>query len=405
VLSVDDTAWPYQIQSQTRDDAVTRVIIAIPVLLVGGTEIQTTALVKALVGVQNKVTVCCYFEFDPSMVDTLRDAGAEVHLLKRRRTESRLRLFLALLHYFRRHRPDVVHVQHLAPAFVPMLAARAALVPTVCASVHQPGRTYSCRARLLMKLASRLCDTIFCVSRAVERSWFGDSLLYSPDRSARDRRHWTIYDALDLDWIAGTMAGSSADELKVAMGLQNRAVVGCIGRLRWEKGQGTVVDALAALLKEDPLLMLVIIGDGPDRAKLERRAADLGVSKNVLWLGSLTHEDVLRHYAVMDVVVVPSVFEGFGLTAAEAMAAGRAIVATAVDGLREVVVDSDSGILVPPNDPPAIVKAIEVLLRDDDLRNRLASRARDRARDFSYERFRSLTVAAHSSLLNPRVRR
>jgi len=353
-----------------------RVTIAIPVLLVGGTEVQTTALVRALAGSQNTVTVCCYFEYDPRVVDSLRDAGAEVHLLQRPRTENLLTLFLGLRRYFRRHQPDLVHVQHLAPAFVPMLAARAARVRTLCASVHQPGRTYGWKARRLMKLASRLCDTIFCVSQAVERSWFGDSLVYSPDRSARDRRHWTIYDALDLSRMDEALASSSADDLRLSLGLQDRTVLGCVGRLRWEKGQKTLIDALATLLKEDPSLMLVLIGDGPDRVKLERLAADLRVSQSVMWLGSLTHEDVLRHYGVMDVVAVPSVFEGFGLTAAEAMAAGRAIVATAVDGLKEVVVDGDSGILVPPNDPPALAKAIGDLLGDDDLRTRLASRAR-----------------------------
>jgi glycosyltransferase involved in cell wall biosynthesis len=379
-----------------------KVTIAIPVLLVGGTEMQTTSLVRALVSAENAVTVCCYFEYEPRMVDALREAGAEVHLLARQRTENRLRLFLALLRYFRQHRPDLVHVQHLAPAFVPMLAARAAGVKALCATVHQPGRTYGWKAKRLMKLASRLCDTIFCVSQAVERSWFGDPLLYSPDRYARDRRHWTIYDALDLECIDQALAGSSADDLRLSLGLRGRPVLGCVGRLRWEKGQTTLMSALPALLKRAPLLTLVMIGDGPDRAKLETQAADLGISQSVMWLGSLTHEDLLRHYAVMDVVVVPSVFEGFGLTAAEAMATGRAVVATAVDGLKEVVVDGHSGVLMPPDDPPALAKAVGDLLADDHLRARLGSAARERAKDFSFERFQPLTVTAHASLLRPR---
>lgn len=379
-----------------------RVMIAIPCLRIGGSEMQTVSLVRALAGAGNSVSVCCYFEHDPRIVDALQDAGAEVHPLGMSRSQGLPRLFHVLFSYFRERRPDITHIQHLAPALVPILAARAAGAKAVCATVHQPGRTYGPEARILMKTAARVCDTIFCVSMAVERSWFGSAQIYTADQVARIRRHWTVYDALDLDRIDEMVTKSSSETLRYSLGLGRGPVLGCVGRLRWEKGQRTLITALGALLQGEPELKLVMVGDGPDKVVLEKHAQELGVSANIVWLGELEHEDVLRYYSLMDVVVVPSLFEGFGLTAAEAMAAGKAVVASRVDGLSEIVQHGDSGMLVPPGNPHALADAIRLLLGDEGRCEAMGRRAREKASQFDFESFRERVVAAHETLVGPR---
>jgi glycosyltransferase involved in cell wall biosynthesis len=111
------------------------------------------------------------------------------------------------------------------------------------------------------------------------------------------------------------------------------------------------------------------------REELERHTAGLGIREAVRFAGY--HADILPWLALADVCVLPSFFEGLPLVAIETLAAGKAMVATAVDGTPEVVVDGCTGLTVPPGDPPALAAAIIRLLRDPPLRRQLAAAGRD----------------------------
>jgi glycosyltransferase involved in cell wall biosynthesis len=118
------------------------------------------------------------------------------------------------------------------------------------------------------------------------------------------------------------------------------------------------------------------------------------------------HDELLRLYERAAVVACPSHREGFGVACAEAMAHGRPVVASAVGGLRDLVVDGETGLFVPPGDVPALRAALERLLADSELRRRLGTAARARAREhFSWERAVSLTAPAYWDALSaPRLR-
>src|SRR6185503_836407 len=157
------------------------------------------------------------------------------------------------------------------------------------------------------------------------------------------------------------------------------------GRLSREKGILELVEA--ARDRE-----LVVAGDGPLRAHVPNA------------LGWLPRDELERLYARAAVVACPSHREGFGLACAEAMAHGRAVVAGDVGGLRDLVVDGETGLLVPPGDVAALRAALERLLADRELRRRLGAAARARAAEhFSWERAMSLTVTAYEDAL-PRPR-
>src|SRR4030042_957560 len=111
------------------DQAAKQIIIGMPVLLLGGTELQVLSLVTILLRAGYKVTICCYYEFDLPIVDQMKEAGAEVILLKLKREKekfspkSALVLVWELFSIFRRYRPDIVHIQYLAPALIPIITA------------------------------------------------------------------------------------------------------------------------------------------------------------------------------------------------------------------------------------------------------------------------------------------
>ena len=354
-------------------------------------------LVRALKSAGCRVTVCCYYQSDPIMVREMEGAGAELLLMGLHRRDGNLRLIWRLRRLFRQRHPDVVHVQYLAPGLVPILAARLAGVPSVFATVHQPGRTYGWRPKLLLRIAACLSSHFFCNSRAVEASWFGSSALFNPDRPRR-RSHSTIYNAVDLPEIAGASTDAGAASLRRALGVEGRVVVGVVGRLRWEKGQGVLLDAMAAVVKQVPCVLLLVAGDGPDRKDLQLRAEQMGVGDHVRWLGQLGTVEVLRLYHIMDVVAVPSIFEGFGLAAAEAMAAGLPVVCSAVDGLEELVVDRETGLLVPARDPAALAQALIALLLSPKEAVGMGLRGRERVAElFSLPRYCDALRAAYAA--------
>jgi glycosyltransferase involved in cell wall biosynthesis len=149
------------------------------------------------------------------------------------------------------------------------------------------------------------------------------------------------------------------------------------GRLSAEKGIEELVEATAGI-------PLVVAGDGPLRGRVPGA------------LGFVPHDELQWLYGRAAVVACPSRREGFGVTCLEAMAHARPVVATAVGGLRDLVVDGETGLLVEPRDPRALRAAIERLLADPELRQRLGAAGRDRAREhFSWDAVTAATVAAY----------
>jgi glycosyltransferase involved in cell wall biosynthesis len=153
------------------------------------------------------------------------------------------------------------------------------------------------------------------------------------------------------------------------------------GRLSEEKGVLELVEAAAGL-------NLVVAGDGPLRDRVPGA------------LGMLPHDELLARYRRAAVVVCPSRREGFGVACAEAMAHGKPVVATAVGGLLDLVVDGETGLRVPPCDPAALRAALERLLADPALRRRLGAAGRERARErFSWDAATDATLAAYADVL------
>jgi glycosyltransferase involved in cell wall biosynthesis len=374
-----------------------KINIIIPCLLQGGTEIQTLLLARVLIELGNYVDIYCYFESDKQIVNEFKAEGIRVHLLGWQRSLSMFTFIRALTKVLQEKSPDVVHVQYIAPGFLPIIASRMAKVPYIFATVHQPGRVYGWKEKFFLRTAARLCTAFFCNSQSVERSWFGDSEIFDPSKKYKNRKHFTIYNAVDVDHIEQIIKNVDRGKLKKELGIDNKPVIGVVGRLRWEKGQDILLEAMPEVIKAIPNVMLLAVGDGPDRISLEQRAKSLKVGNNILWLGQKTIEEVYRLYSIMDVVVVPSRFEGFGLSAAEAMAVGCPVVASAVDGLEEVVQYGASGLLFPADDSKKLALSIVDLLMNREKALIIGDKGKDDIKNkFSIEKYASSILSAYS---------
>ncbi|RMH19040.1 MAG: glycosyltransferase family 1 protein [Acidobacteria bacterium] len=157
-----------------------------------------------------------------------------------------------------------------------------------------------------------------------------------------------------------------------------------VGRLRIRKGVEVLLEALAELRSAaggapaTPPARLVIAGSGEQQAALAARAAQLGLDDAVRFLGRCDAGRVRRLLAAARALVVPSIYEGMPLVILEAMAEGVPVVASAVSGIPEVVIDGDCGWLVPPEDPPALAAALRQVLADPEAARRRGERGRRR---------------------------
>ncbi len=153
-----------------------------------------------------------------------------------------------------------------------------------------------------------------------------------------------------------------------------------VGRLARRKGIEFLLNSIALASKEIPGLKLFLVGRGPKEESFRRLVAERGIDRNVHFLGFVSDAELNSWYNKCSVVVVPSVFEGFGMTALEAMAAGAAVIGTNVDGLRSLIRDGETSIVVPYGDCATLAKKIVDLLRNPELRDFLGRRGAERAR-------------------------
>ena len=178
--------------------------------------------------------------------------------------------------------------------------------------------------------------------------------------------------------ISDTIDGGTRQELRRNLGMdQKTRVLLSVGRLSLEKGHAELMRAIAEVyaLLDEPV-RLVLVGDGPERARLEALAEALGIGDAITFAGH--QSDVRPYYAIADLFVLPSHSEGSPNVLLEAMAFGIPVVATAVGGIPEIVTDEESALLVRAHHPQAMAAAIVRLLDDRDLQARLTAAAREK---------------------------
>lgn len=165
------------------------------------------------------------------------------------------------------------------------------------------------------------------------------------------------------------------------------------GRLEYEKGVQTAVRALLRLRRRHPGLRLVIAGRGSYEQELAAEIRRLRLESGAIFAGWLEQGELAALAAAADCVVVPSIYEPFGMVALEAAASATPIVAADTGGLREIVDHEETGLLVPPDDPESLTDAVSAVLRDEGLARRLVGNAHEMvARDYTWDSVAARTI-------------
>jgi glycosyltransferase involved in cell wall biosynthesis len=300
--------------------------------------------------------------------DWLASQGIPVQHLGRGRFDPRILSDLVALVHARRAR--VLHVHGYAAADFGRVAARLTGAKLVLhehfADPALPG--YQAVADRLLRC---------CTDAAIAVSGSTREFLVRERFVPRERVR-LIWNGAPLDEFA-PVSRERALAARKALGLPDNAVVfGTIGRLSAQKGHVFLLDAAREVLAAHAAARLLVVGDGDLLAPLREQAHALGIADRTVFAGH--RSDVPDLLGVLDVFCISSLYEGTPLALFEAMAAGKAIVSTAVDGCREVLSEGETGLLVPPQDAKALAAALGRVVADPKLRVALGMRAREASR-------------------------
>lgn len=330
------------------------------------------------------------------MLEPLGVRAVAIDPLSARFTARPIRLLKYLGSFFRLMRaaraavvaesPDIVHANSIRAGLV-MTAATMGMRTRVVWHAHDllPRHPLSTAIRAVALASPR--TEIVAVSAAVVEAFRGKLLSRFPARV----RVTVIHNAVDLQLFQPHSSKRSETQGQLGFSEQE-LIVGTIGQLTPRKGQLELIEAFAQIAREFPTAKLVVIGealfnrDFEYADSLKKTAQQLGVAPRVLFLGQ--REDVPDVTRALDVAVINSRAEPFGLTVVEAMAAGVPVLATAVDGIREIVEHERTGWLVKCDDRHSLATGLRNLLADNKLRAELSNRALSSVRArFAADRF------------------
>jgi len=365
-----------------------RILQVIATLDRAGAEKQLVRLCLGLDRSRFRPAVCCLTRGGPYAAD-LRAAGVPVWILGKRGRFD-LAVLGRLCHVIRAFRPHIVHTWLFTANCFGRTAALVWRVPVIIGSERAADVWKSLPHRLVDRILSEFSDAVVVNAQAVGR--FAMDHLGVPES-----RIVVVYNGLDLAEFDAAAAGPVGALPPTC----RRPIIGVVARLEEQKGLVYLLRAFALL--HSPAAQLWIVGDGPLRRTLEGLASALGIAESVFFLG--TRSDVPAILRQLDLFVLSSLWEGLPNAVMEAMAAARAVVATAVDGTRELVVPGETGLLVPPRDSVALARAIEELLNAPARREAMGNAGRDRiARKFGEEKMILAMERLYSQLAESAIR-
>lgn len=330
----------------------------------------------------------CFLRAPHAAADDLRARGIRPAFLDAGKWDPTVALRVAAL--ARRNGVRLLHATGVKGTLAARAAARLIGARTLLHvhDLNDPGPALSA----LQQLFARPTDAAVCVSEAV-RELTVRRYHVSPARVRVARN------GIPLEALRSAGAGART-RVRAELGIEpSRPVLAVIGRMHPVKGHRGLLAMLPEIVRNCPRALLLVVGDGPERGACEELACSLGMSRHVQFLGR--RGDVPRLLAAVDLVLMPSQSEGLGLAAIEALAAARPVIAFAVGGLPEVVVDGLSGRLVAPGDWEALARAVVETLRDPGRRLSYARGAASSAQHFGVDSHVQRLIECYRMTLAP----
>jgi glycosyltransferase involved in cell wall biosynthesis len=213
-----------------------------------------------------------------------------------------------------------------------------------------------------------------------------------------ERKIETIYNGIELQKYRTYDSDKSSKEIRKEFGVDDKELfVATIGRMVWQKGFEYLLESIPEIIKTLPQSKILIVGDGPLKDKLKVKSEKLKVADKIIFTGF--RSDIKEILSAVDLLVIPSLSEGFPMVTLEAMAMAKPIIATNIDGITEQITDGVDGILMPPKDPSALAKAVIRVLTNKELARNMGLSARKKVeQEFSIEKMVEETERVYLAL-------
>jgi glycosyltransferase involved in cell wall biosynthesis len=373
-----------------------RVIHVITRLVIGGAQENTVA---SVLGLQKKlgtdrVRLISGAETGPegSLQSSLAASPGTLilvpELIRRVDPWKDLRAWQRLVRRFREEQPDLVHTHSGKAGILGRLAARHAKVPIIVHTIHGPsfgpfqGAVANGLFRAAERRAGRMTDHFVAVADAMTRQYLAAGI-------GRPQQYTRIYSGFALKPFLST-TNDPALRAHWQIGPDD-LVVGVIGRLFKLKGHDDLIDVAPELVRRQPRIKFLLVGDGAWRERLEKRVKAMNMESHFVFTGLVSPAEIPGLIGIMDIVLHLSRREGLPRALAQALAALRPVIAYDCDGANEVCLDNETGFLVQPGDFPALTDRLVRLAADPALRERLAARGQQ----FVRERFEVEDMVDH----------
>jgi glycosyltransferase involved in cell wall biosynthesis len=276
---------------------------------------------------------------------------------------------LAIKRSIQTWKPDVVHTHSAKAGMIGREAAWKSNVPCVIHTVHgapfHPYQNFASRWFYIQceRWAAKRCHHMISVANAMTE-------LMVSAQVAPANKFTTIYSGMDVDPFLSSDA--TRHEMRHQLGFRDTdVVVGKIARLFHLKGHEYVIQAAKEVCAAQPDVKFLFVGDGILRAQMERDIAQLGLSDRFVFAGLVPPDQVAKYVGAMDILVHASLREGLARALPQALIAGKPAISFDVDGAKEVVINDETGCLIPPKDTQALAQAMTMLARNRELRMQL----------------------------------
>lgn len=277
---------------------------------------------------------------------------------------------LKLLEFLKKIKPHIVHSHNFRANFIVAPIARCVGVPAVIETVHLTGfwrKGLKCSYFLWDRLLSKITTRIIAVSHSIKKHLV-------EVKKINESKVVVIHNGRDLSRFK-PYEQAEIDRLKEKLGIpKDKLIISVIGRLHEQKGHRYLIEAIPSVMSTQPSLHTFVVGDGPLETSLKQKTEELGISGSVTFTGF--RENIQEWIGISDVIVLPSLYEGLPLTLIEAAATEKPVIATRVDGTPEIVVDGETGLLVPPRNPTGLAEAVIKILKDDNRRRLMGRQGR-----------------------------
>lgn len=359
---------------ETHPNGVIKIIHLIPTLALGGAERLVVDLCVSLSRSEFESVVVTTVAGGP-LEEELKTAGVRVvHLDSLIKKPSKTKWILwyqrvqALVLFFRKEQPLILHTHLTSADILGWYAARKSEIKHIVSTEHNINIDEKKWQTFLKKLLATMPLRVVCLSGAIKN--FAARTYHFPNKKL-----YVIYDGVDIKKFTPVLrlpvvSGVSPDNIA------NRCTpqITCVARLESQKGHETLLRALALL--DDLAWELVLVGEGSLKTYLMDLARILNIRERVNYLGARQDIPVILHDT--DIFVLPSLWEGLGIVVLEAGASGVPVIASNVGGIPEMVVDKETGLLVPPGDVEALSHALRELLQDPERAREMGTAARAR---------------------------